>query len=275
MDAVTDQSSLGPGRSQETRRSIADVLSPLNGITAHLPGFVVGPVQRFEMDGEAYELPRFSFTGPQGGDVPIRVGLFAGIHGDEPEGTRAVVRFVQLLEASPEVAEGYALSLYPICNPTGFADGTRHSRRGKDLNREFWKDSSEPEVRWLEAELRTQNFDGIISLHTDEHSHGFYGFARGAILTKHLLRPALAATAQLLPVNADERIDGFDARDGLIEDCYEGVLSAPAEAHPKPFEIILEAPGLAPMHLREEALVIALRAVLAEYPKFISYGGDL
>ena len=35
------------------------------------------------------------------------------------------------------------------------------------------------------------------------------------------------------------------------------------------------APGLAPMHLREEALVIALRAVLAEYPKFISYGGDL
>ena len=36
----------------------------------------------------AYELPRYLFIGPKGGDDTIRVGLFAGIHGDEPEGVQ-------------------------------------------------------------------------------------------------------------------------------------------------------------------------------------------
>jgi hypothetical protein len=89
------------------------------------------------------------------------------------------------------------------------------------------------------------------------------------------LRPALAAAAELLPVNHDERIDGFHAKEGLIEDCYEGVLSAPARTRPKPFEIILETPGQAPLFLREAALVVALRAILAEYRKFIAYAPNL
>ena len=145
------------------------------------------------MDGESYELPRYLFVGPRGGDTPIRVGIFAGIHGDEPEGVHALIQFIQLLEARPELAAGYYLSFYPVCNPTGFEDGTRHSRSGKDLNREFWKNSAEPEVRLLQAELQSRSFQGIISLHTDDTSYGFYGFARGATLTKNLIEPALAA----------------------------------------------------------------------------------
>ena len=108
---------------------------------------------RFETGGETYTLPRYLFVGPKGGDTPIRLGIFAGIHGDEPEGVRAVVQFLKLLEAKPELASGYYLSVYPVCNPTGFEDGTRHSRSGKDLNREFWGNSNEPEVRLLQAEL--------------------------------------------------------------------------------------------------------------------------
>ncbi len=108
--------------------------------------------------GETYELPRYLFVGPRGGDTPIRVGIFAGIHGDEPEGVRAVVQFIKLLEAKPELATGYYLSFYPVCNPTGFEDGTRHSRSGKDLNREFWRNSDEPEVRLLQAELISHSF---------------------------------------------------------------------------------------------------------------------
>ena len=64
-----------------------------------------------------------------------------------------IVQFIKLLEAKPELAAGYYLSLYPVCNPTGFEDGTRFSRSGKDLNREFWKNSDQPEVRLLQAEL--------------------------------------------------------------------------------------------------------------------------
>ena len=122
---------------QGRRRSLADLLAPLDQLAANSPNLVVNHEARFESGGESYVLPRYLFVGPKGGDTPIRLGIFAGVHGDEPEGSHALVQFIKLLEARPELAAGYYLSLYPVCNPTGFEDNTRHSRTGKDLNREF------------------------------------------------------------------------------------------------------------------------------------------
>ena len=95
------------------------------------------------------------------------------------------------------------------------------------MNREFWKNSPEPEVRLLQAELVSRSFQGIISLHTDDTSVGFYGFAHGATLTKHLIEPALAAAERFLPRNELSVIDGFAARNGIIRDTFYGILSAP------------------------------------------------
>ena len=206
---------------------------------------------------------------------PSVSAFFAGIHGDESEGVHALVQFVKLLEAKPELAAGYYLSLYPICNSTGFEDGTRCSRSGKDLNREFWKNSAEPEVRLLEAELLSHAFQGIISLHTDNTSEGFYGFVRGATLTKHLIEPALQAAEKLLFRDARPVIDGFQARNGVIYDAYDGMLTAPAKIRPRPFEIILETPHSPPTYLKEAAFVASLQTILAEYRKFIAYAPNL
>ena len=257
------------------RRSIADLLAPLDSIAAHSPNLVANHEARFEAGGETYTLPRYLFVGPKGGDTPIRIGIFAGIHGDEPEGVRAVIQFLKLLEAKPDLAAGYYLSFYPVCNPTGFEDGTRHSRNGKDLNREFWGNSNEPEVRLLQAELVSRSFNGIISLHTDDTSNGFYGIVRGATLTKHLIEPALRAAEKFLPRDKRSIIDGFQARDGVIRDAYEGVLSAPPKVRPRPFEIILETPQSPPTFLKECAFVIALKTILDEYRKFIAYAPNL
>ena len=257
------------------RRSIADLLAPLDSIAAHSPNLVANHEACFEAGGETYTLPRYLFVGPAGGDTPIRIGIFAGIHGDEPEGVRAVIQFLKLLEAKPELAAGYYLSFYPVCNPAGFEDGTRHSRSGKDLNREFWGNSNEPEVRLLQAELVSRSFNGIISLHTDDTSNGFYGIVRGATLTKHLIEPALRAAEKFLPRDKRSIIDGFQARDGVIRDAYEGVLSAPPKVRPRPFEIILETPQSPPTFLKECAFVIALKTILDEYRKFIAYAPNL
>ena len=110
------------------------------------------------------------------------------------------------------------------------------------MNREFWKNSDEPEVRLLQAELVSRSFQGIISLHTDDTSDGFYGFAHGATLTKHLIEPALQAAEKLLARDERPIIDGFQARNGVIRDAYDGMLSAPPKVRPRPFEIILETP---------------------------------
>jgi len=262
-------------RARPQRRSIADLLAPLERLAATSSNLVANHEAQFEIGGEPYVLPRYLFVGPRGGDTPIRIGIFAGIHGDEPEGIRAIVRFIQLLEAKPELAAGYYLSFYPLCNPTGFEDATRHSRRGKDLNREFWNNSAEPEVRLLQAELVSRSFQGIISLHTDDSSDGFYGIVGGSTLTKHLIEPALSAAEKLLPRDERPVIDGFRARNGIIRDCYDGILTAPPKVRPRPFEIILETPAPPPEYLKECAFIAALQTILLEYRKFIAYAANL
>jgi len=264
-----------PAAAPKQRRSIAELLAPLEEIAAQSPNLVANHDAQFEVNGERYELPRYLFVGPRGGDTPVRIGIFAGIHGDEPEGVHALVRFIKLLEARPELARGYYLSLYPVCNPTGLEDGTRFSRSGKDLNREFWRNSAEPEVRLLEAELQSRSFQGIIALHTDDTSEGFYGFARGALLTKNLIEPALLAAEKYLPRNENPIIDGFNARRGIIRESYEGILTAPPKLRPRPFEIILETPAAPPVFLKELAFAAALQTILVEYNKFIAYAANL
>ncbi|HEY4415894.1 MAG TPA: succinylglutamate desuccinylase/aspartoacylase family protein [Verrucomicrobiae bacterium] len=273
MTSIESTTTISPATAQ--RRSLAEILAPLDRLALTSSNLVANHDAHFTAGGEDYVVPRYLFVGPRGGDVPIRIGIFAAIHGDEPEGTYALIQFLKLLEAKPELAAGYYLSFYPICNPTGFEDNTRHSRRGKDLNREFWKNTEEPEARLLQAELQSHSFQGIISLHTDNTSAGFYGFVRGATLTKDLIEPALAAAEHFLP--RDERlvIDGFPARNGVIRDCYAGVLSAPPKVRPRPFELILETPHTPPEYLKQCAFVAALQSILLEYRKFIAYAPNL
>jgi protein MpaA len=257
------------------RRSIADLLASLDRIASNSPNLVVNRGAIFEIGGKSYELPRYLFVGPKGGGVPIRIGLFAAIHGDEAEGAHALVQFVKLLEARPELALGYCLSIYPVCNPTGFEDSTRHSRNGRDLNREFWKNSTQPEVRILQVELVSHSFEGIISIHSHRAGDGFYGVVRSLTLTKHLVGPALKAAEIFLPRDQHSFIEGVPARDGVVRDPTDGVLSAPPKVHPRPFEITLEVPKDPPAYLKEFALAMALRSILTEYRKFIAYAPNL
>ncbi len=257
------------------RRSIANALAPLDTLAANSPNLIAKNDLQFDSGGERYLMPRYLFIGPKGGDEPIRVGIFAGIHGDEPEGVHALVQFLSALDRRPELATGYCLFAYPLCNPTGFEDNTRHSRNGKDLNRQFWRSHSEPEVALLEAELAAHSFHGIISLHTDDTSHGFYGFAHGATLTKSLIEPALRAAEEILPRNRDDVIDGFRAQNGIIRESYEGVLSAPPRLRPRPFEIILETPKTPPEYLKSAACVLALETILTRYREFIAFAPNL
>ena len=275
MNLVDPQSIASAKPPLAQRRSIADLLAPLEQIAANSSNLVANHEARFEAGGEAYELPRYLFVGPKAGETPIRVGIFAGIHGDEPEGAYALIQFIQLLEARPDLAAGYYLSFYPVCNPTGFEDGTRHARGGGDLNREFWGSSRQPEVRLLQADLISRSFQGIISLHTDDTCSGFYGFARGALLTKSLIEPALAAAEKFLPRDGRPVIDGFATRNGVINTGYEGILSAPPKVRPRPFEIILETPAAPPEYQKQFVFVAALQRILDEYRKFIAYSINL
>ncbi len=233
------------------------------------------PVGEFHHGNCRYRLPRFVFKGPPGGGSVIRLGLFAAIHGDEPEGAAALRDFLLQLDDEPTLAQGYEVYAYPVCNPSGLEDQTRHSRAGCDLNREFWHGSTQPEVYFLERELGVHQFAGLVALHSDDTADGAYAFVRGATLTEALAKPALAAAAKFLPLASGELIDGFPAREGLISRCYEGVLSNPAELNPVPFEIIFETPQTFPAGQQAAGATAVLFAVLREYRQFIAYGQNL
>src|SRR5258706_9779730 len=93
-----------PPASPLTRiRCLDDFLAPLNHLARTSPNFLAKSAGHFESEGQGYEIPRYVFVGPKGGDNPIRIGIFAAIHGDEPAGAHAIVEFLALLEQNPEL----------------------------------------------------------------------------------------------------------------------------------------------------------------------------
>ncbi|MEK0446964.1 MAG: hypothetical protein RLZZ399_2285 [Verrucomicrobiota bacterium] len=229
----------------------------------------------WEQGEEILWIPRFHFQRTRELKQRIQIGIFAGIHGDEPAGILGLMDFIRELDETPELGRSFELWIYPVCNPGGYLARTRELPSGADLNREFWKGSSEREVLLLEREIRERRFDGIIALHSDDTSPGFYGFARGDVLARQLLAPALEAAEREQPRDTRPFIDGFRAVNGMVHETYEGILSAPAEQLPQPFEIILESPALSSLGAQRRAFRGALRALLSEYRKFIAYGADL
>jgi predicted deacylase len=266
---------IGTASSLPERRALDRLLSQLDQLAEKSDYLIKKPFGQFESAGRGYEMPRYVHLGPTGGGDTLRIGIFATIHGDEPEGALALTRLVAALEKDPELAKGYSLLLYPVCNPTGFEDNTRHSRNGRDLNREFWKQSGDPEVRLLETELWLHAFDGIISLHADDTSDGLYGFVGGTVLSENLLEPALREAEKFLPRNRQGRIDGFEARNGVISQAYPGVLRAPGNMRHPPFEITLETPQKAPLHRQVEAFSAALQTILVELRYLMAVGQNI
>ncbi|NBV85283.1 MAG: hypothetical protein EBS01_03235 [Verrucomicrobia bacterium] len=257
------------------RLPLRELLSPLYTQALHSHCLGAEVLEVWDSCGETFWLPRFRFQRTQVAKKRHRLAIFAGIHGDEPAGILGLMDFIRELDETPEIGRHFELYLYPLCNPGGYLDGTRESRSGKDLNREFWQGSGEREVQLLERELLDKQFDGIISLHSDDTSPGFYGFARGAVLARQLLAPALSAAEQAHGRDTRPFIDGFRAVNGMIHDSYDGILSAPPQQIPQPFELILESPALAPLADQRNAFRLALRAILHEYCHFMAYGADL
>ncbi len=253
------------------RRNVRELIRPIEELARGSQHLFTAHLELSGSLGERVTVPRFLFAGPgSGGASFLRLGIFGGLHGDEAASVLGVIAFIEQLHRDPELARGYELFIYPICNPTGYADDTRWSRNGVDLNRQFWRDSAEPEIVLLERQLVNLAFDGIVALHSDDTSAGLYGFVKGHALTRHVLEPALVRASTVLPRNFDKSIDNFQANEGIIDSGYPGVLSAPPAQHPRPLEIVFETPQLAPIDQQTEAHQLALEEILLRFRATIS-----
>ena len=74
-----------------------------------------------------------------GSGTEARILLTAGLHGDEPAGPEAALRFAEGL--SPRLAQRCQFLILPCLNPHGYVHNTRENESGLDCNREFGGDA--------------------------------------------------------------------------------------------------------------------------------------
>jgi Predicted deacylase len=110
--------------------NIRELLLPLLLEVSTSPYLLADSLGMWRFGEERFWIPRFVFQRTQRAKRRIKVGIFAGVHGDEPEAVLGLVDLVRALNRRPEIAREYQLWIYPVCNPSGFVDGTRRSRAG-------------------------------------------------------------------------------------------------------------------------------------------------
>ena len=94
-------------------------------------------------------------------------------------------------------------------------------------------------------------------------------------MTRHVLEPALEAAGRILSRNFDKSIDNFEANNGIIEQGYDGILSAHPEQKPRPFEIVFETPHYAGFDRQVVAHIVAVQTILDRFKVMISQAQDI
>jgi hypothetical protein len=240
------------------------LLAPLLSLADNSDWLVAGSVGEFAAGGKLFQIPRFIFMGPRGGGDTVRLGLFATIHGDEPQGAEAMIAFLQELERCPQLALGYHIYAYPICNPTGLEAATHLNAKGKDLACHFWQGSDQPEAYYLEREIGVHRFAAVISLHSrnNETTGHFRGLTGNVVVDTALVQPALEAANNI--IQPGRQIEaGLDREACKSRDV--GFLTATQDLSFVPIEINFEIPSMAPRDAQIRGTVGALKVILDSY----------
>lgn len=154
-----------------------------------------------------------------------RIILSAGIHGDEPAGVEALLRFVEGVNEDGDIRKWQKecqFTILPCTNPTGYERGTRENMDGIDLNRRFGSEDPLAEVGIIQRALTEKRFDLYMDFHEDMDGEGFYLYEVLGKGSNHLSRDIIENVSRRYPVDMRERIDGFPNCGGVICPQREG-----------------------------------------------------
>jgi hypothetical protein len=208
--------------------------------------------------------------GESGGATPIEIAIFAGLAPGEESASIAAAHLLVDLEWQPEIASNYVVFSYPVVNPRVYSPLTPIP-----LNELFWQGAAEPEVIFLEKELRQHAFKGLLTFHIDPNAEGFYATTKSEFFAKELLWPSVKAANLQVPLDSDPVRILQTTRTGRVVGQPKGRLSAAPDHLARPFEIALHAPGNVPAGSQIGGLVSAAKAILHEYRRLVSYAPNL
>jgi len=147
----------------------------------------------------------------RGGERGPSVYLSAGIHGDEPAATEALLTWA---EENPVLLKKVKPVIFPCLNPWGLVNNSRFDREGRDLNR-CYHNEDVPQIAAQVRLLGSDRFDLAFLLHEDFDARGYYIYelaGRKPYLAEEMIRVA----SLLLPIDRRTQIEGRRARGGVI-----------------------------------------------------------
>ena len=170
---------------------------------------------------------------------PKHILITGGMHGDEPAGVEAVLRFLE--RDNTTLLKNFSFSVIPCINPYGYVHNTRETLDDIDINRAF-ETEGVAEVAIVKKALGQAQFSLAIDFHEDYDATGFYLY-EGKRDEKYI-GPKLAIAAKAIgPIDPDD--PGEDAPD-LAEGIYKVATSWGTQ-------------GLAPylLHFHSEHVIIS------------------
>ena len=143
----------------------------------------------------------------------LRVFLTGGVHGDEPAGVEAVLRF---LEEDMEPWLGQVeFTAMPCVNPVGYVRDSRENGGGVDVNRSF-EGGDVPEVQLVKKVLEGCRVDAFVDCHEDWEANGFYmyeGLRQGSAVGPAVI----AAVEERASIDPDSGEDSEPVSRGVYE----------------------------------------------------------
>lgn len=191
----------------------------------------------------------------------------AGIHGDEPAGTEALLAWA---EKNYKLLSKIPLVIYPCLNPWGLIENSRLNVKGKDLNRS-WDKSGEVIISEVIKRSEGARFRLAINLHEDYDANGIYlyepphGKKRDDLADK-----ILSSGRKYIPIDTRKKIEGRWARNGVIR---PAASSLPKEGLPEAAFLqefrsdrtfVFETPSEYDLRIRVQAQVAMLERAVSE-----------
>jgi hypothetical protein len=201
------------------------------------------------------QISRYVFEGEQLSESPIRIGIFAGLHGDDAVGPGAVSTFLTDLVALPHLGDGLRIYAYPIVSAVNFETATPSSRPSQYIINQMGHEMMSSETYQIEREIFAIAFDGIITISLEKEIENFQVGVSDPRLQEILVRPILSALEPFLPD---------------IEDCDpRRSLTGGIRLKQRPFELSLRVPSTGWSGLYALALEIALHTAVDCYRSYM------
>jgi murein peptide amidase A len=209
------------------------------------------------------EIPRYIFVGDQPGESEIRLGIFAGLRGEDNAGARAIVDFIDDLVAIPSLGSAYRIYAYPTANPLSYTNGAPRKQTDRTVANETGRKEKFPVADLIERETFVVQFHGLVIIHTTDESESLQAGVSGANLHKVLVSPILSSLRSLFPTTE------LPALDSSVS------LTADAVLKQRPFELALRIPRSGWDGLYSLGLRIALHTAIEQYRSYLAQANNV